>query len=106
MKIKSVLALALVALMTVGTAQAKSIVVYFSRADENYSVGTITEGNTAILAEIQSLQDAALSMKTGMDEMSIGAKKINDTGATLSELSDRMEISIDEIGNQIDMFDV
>ena len=78
--------------------------------DNSASVKAASEemraGNTAILAEIQSLQDAALSMKTGMDEMSIGAKKINDTGATLSELSDRMEISIDEIGNQIDMFDV
>ena len=64
------------------------------------------QGNHAILLEIQALQDASLSMKAGMDEMSIGAQKINDTGATLSSLSDKMEIAIDEIGNQIDMFDV
>ncbi|MCQ2595934.1 MAG: flavodoxin [Treponemataceae bacterium] len=31
---------------------AKSMVIYFSRADENYSVGTITEGNTAKVAKI------------------------------------------------------
>ena len=68
MKIKSVLALALVSLMTVGTAQAKSIVVYFSRADENYSVGTITEGNTAILAKM-------IAQKTGSDSFEIVPEK-------------------------------
>ena len=31
-------------------AKADAIVIYFSRADENYSVGYITEGNTAVLA--------------------------------------------------------
>ena len=34
------------------SANAKSIVIYFSRADENYGVGTITKGNTQVLAEI------------------------------------------------------
>ena len=63
MKIKSVLAAAMVALMTVGTAQAKSLVVYFSRADENYSVGTITEGNTAILAKMIAQKTAADSFE-------------------------------------------
>ena len=29
----------------------KSIVVYFSRADENYSVGYISKGNTEVIAE-------------------------------------------------------
>lgn len=29
----------------------KSLVIYFSRADENYSVGYITKGNTEIIAE-------------------------------------------------------
>ena len=64
------------------------------------------EGNKAILQEIQMLQNSALSMKTGMDEMAIGAQKINETGATLASLSDQMEVSIDGIGNQIDMFSV
>ena len=68
MKIKSVLAAAMVALMTVGTAQAKSLVVYFSRADENYSVGTITEGNTAILAKM-------IAQKTGADSFEIVPEK-------------------------------
>lgn len=30
----------------------KVLVAYFSRADENYNVGTITKGNTQILAEM------------------------------------------------------
>ena len=29
----------------------KSIVIYFSRADENYNVGYITKGNTEVIAE-------------------------------------------------------
>lgn len=29
----------------------KSLIIYFSRADENYAVGYITKGNTEILAE-------------------------------------------------------
>ncbi len=29
----------------------KSIIIYYSRADENYSVGYITKGNTQVLAE-------------------------------------------------------
>ena len=33
-------------------AEAKSLVIVFSRADENYSVGYITEGNTMKLAKI------------------------------------------------------
>ena len=34
------------------SANAKSIVIYFSRADENYGVGTVSKGNTEVLAEI------------------------------------------------------
>ena len=29
----------------------KSLIIYFSRADENYSVGYITKGNTEVIAE-------------------------------------------------------
>lgn len=29
----------------------KSMVIYFSRADENYSVGYIDKGNTEVVAE-------------------------------------------------------
>ena len=55
MKIKSILAAALVALLSAGAVFAqnkKSLVVYYSRADENYSVGNISEGNTAVIAKM------------------------------------------------------
>ena len=29
----------------------KSLIIYFSRADENYSVGYIEKGNTEVIAE-------------------------------------------------------
>ena len=29
----------------------KSLIIYFSRADENYNVGYISKGNTKIVAE-------------------------------------------------------
>ncbi len=37
----------------------KSLVVYFSRADENYAVGNITEGNTAIIGKMIAEQVGA-----------------------------------------------
>lgn len=60
MKIKSLISLALVGILSVSMASAKSLVVYYSRADENYSVGTITEGNTAVIAKM-------ISKATGAD---------------------------------------
>ena len=37
----------------------KSLIIYFSRADENYAVGYITKGNTQIVAEyVQELTGA------------------------------------------------
>ncbi len=66
----------------------------------------MTEGNKAILEEVRHMQDAAGEMKTSMQEMSIGAKKINETGVYLNEVSSQMEIAIDAIGNQIDLFQV
>ena len=72
MKIKSIIAAALVALLAVTSefaqGKSKSLVVYFSRADENYGVGTITEGNTAILAKM-------IASKTGSDIFEIVPEK-------------------------------
>ena len=41
----------LISIFMLSPAYAKSLVVVFSRADENYSVGKIEKGNTMILAE-------------------------------------------------------
>ena len=39
----------------------KSIIIYFSRADENYAVGYIDKGNTEVIAEyIRDLTGAEL----------------------------------------------
>ncbi len=64
------------------------------------------EGNKLILSEVQHLQDVTTSMKLSMDEMAEGAQKINETGAVLTEVSDRVKNSIVKIGNQIDEFKV
>ena len=45
----------------------KTLVVYFSRADENYSVGTVEVGNTELLAK-------EIVAKTGADEFKIEPK--------------------------------
>ena len=39
----------------------RSLIIYFSRADENYAVGYIDKGNTEIVAEyVQKYTDADL----------------------------------------------
>lgn len=72
MKLKSIIAVVLFALMAVGSVfaqgKSKSLVVYFSRADENYGVGTITEGNTSVLAKM-------IASKTGADVFEIVAER-------------------------------
>jgi len=68
MKIKSLFMAAVVAFLAAGGASAKSLVVYFSRTDENYSVGNISEGNTAIIAKM-------IAEKTGSDTFEILPEK-------------------------------
>ena len=66
----------------------------------------MSAGNQAILDEIKLLQEATEAMKNSTDEMSTGARKINDTGAALSDIADQVKGSIDKIGSQIDLFKV
>ena len=66
----------------------------------------MAEGNKSILAEVTMLQDATIAMKTSMEEMAVGADKINSTGAALTEISGNIEQSISEIGEQVDQFKV
>lgn len=69
---KRIIVAIIVALMAVGSVfaqgKSKSLVVYFSRADENYSVGNITEGNTAVIAKM-------IAEKTGADIFEIVPEK-------------------------------
>ena len=59
-----------------------------------------------ILEEVQHLQAATTEMKGSMDEMSSGARKINETGAALSDISAQVQTAIGKIGTQIDLFKV
>ncbi|MBR1911546.1 MAG: flavodoxin [Treponema sp.] len=79
MKIKSFLAITFAALVAVSSISAKSLVVYFSHAGENYAVGTISEGNTAILAKM-------IASKTGSDTFEIIPAK--DYPAAYKECTD------------------
>jgi methyl-accepting chemotaxis protein len=45
-------------------------------------------------------------MKDSMEEMSLGAEKINESGKQLSSISEKMKDSITDMGEQIDQFTV
>lgn len=60
----------------------------------------IVNGSTALIAE------SSATMKTSMDEMSIGARRISESGTELSEISEKMKDSITDMGEQIDQFTV
>lgn len=66
----------------------------------------MSEGNKAILDEIKLLQDATMIIKESMNEMSVGAKGINETSVHLTDISQKMENSIKQIGGEIDLFKV
>ena len=59
-----------------------------------------------IKTEMSILQNVADSMKQSMDEMSVGAQKITETGNTLGTISNEMKNAINTIGSQIDLFKV
>ncbi len=66
----------------------------------------MSSGNKLILAEVKNLQDATQVMLGSMEEMSIGAEKINATGAHLKSISGNLKNTINEIGEQINQFEV
>ncbi len=67
---KFLLGIAFVAVLlgVAGAADAKSLVIIFSRADENYNVGYVQEGNTMVLAKM-------IAEKTGSDLFEIRTVK-------------------------------
>ncbi|MCR5218445.1 methyl-accepting chemotaxis protein [Treponema sp.] len=66
----------------------------------------MNEGSRTIMDAMQILQDETGNIKTGMTEMNSSAGKINETGRSLSGISNIMEDSIKEIGTQVDQFEV
>ena len=71
----------------------------------DYSHSMAKESNQ-IVSVMTNLSEATEVMNTSMKEMEIGAKKINETGATLGDVSKQVESSIMQIGSQIDLFKV
>ena len=69
MKCKSLIAAALIAFCAGSVAQAKSLVVYFSHTGEQYGVGIITEGNTAVIAQM-------IAARTGSDTAGLDDRRI------------------------------
>ena len=66
----------------------------------------MTEGNKQILSEIEKLQNATDMLKDSIKEMQVGAQRINETGAALSEISGKVGRNIKEIGDEVDLFKV
>ena len=66
----------------------------------------MTTESQSMLSQVQSLESATKNMKDSMSEMKIGAEKIDETGAALSEIVDKLKNSIEGIGSQIDQFQV
>lgn len=66
----------------------------------------MSEGNKLILNEVRQLQDSTINIKDSMLTMGTGAKKINETGESLTEFSGNIRNSIQTIGKQIHLFKV
>ena len=62
--------------------------------------------SSSVVREMQLLHDSTEAMNTSMSEMEIGARKINETGASLGDVMGHVKESIDKIGSQIDLFTV
>lgn len=77
-----------------------------STSEVTSAVREMSEGTKAILQEVKALQDTTLTVKVGMEEMEKGAEQISTSGKGLSLISDKMEDSINDIGGQVDQFQV
>ena len=62
--------------------------------------------NSQVVQEIEGLYESTKMMNSSMEEMATGARKINETGATLNEISSQVKGSINKIGEQVDLFKV
>ena len=77
-----------------------------STAEVKTASAEMSEGNKQILEEVRRLKDATGVMKDSVMLMSSSAIKIRETGSALDSISDKMKQSINQIGNQIDNFQV
>ncbi len=73
---------------TTSDSSSNALVVYFSLAGEQYSVGTIDEGNTAIIAKMIA-EETGAEMKEGLAVAGTTAQ--NDRDAALSAVQSWLE---------------
>jgi methyl-accepting chemotaxis protein len=66
----------------------------------------MNDRNAQIVRDMGVLAEATEMITTSMEEMAVGARKINETGVTLSEISDQVKVAIGKIGSQVDLFKV
>ena len=66
----------------------------------------MTEGSRVIMDEVGTLQKETEAMRISMTEMTHGADRIEQMGSSLTEISLVMEKSINELGEQVNQFEV
>ncbi len=66
----------------------------------------MAEGNRAILNEVNDLRDSTDKIRNSMGQISASADKISDSGQALDEISNNVFETVNQIGNQIDLFTV
>ncbi|MDE7140700.1 MAG: methyl-accepting chemotaxis protein, partial [Treponemataceae bacterium] len=66
----------------------------------------MNDQKNAVTDGMGQLSDVTAVMKSGMEEISIGARRINETGIALTEISGKVQEAIDKIGLQVDLFTV
>ena len=66
----------------------------------------MNDQKNAVTDGMGQLSDVTAVMKSGMEEISIGARRINETGIALTEISGKVQEAIDKIGSQVDLFTV
>ena len=77
-----------------------------STAEVQKASQKMTEESRVIVDEVGTLQTETEAMRRSMDEMAHGADKIGEMGASLTDISGVMEQSINEIGRQVDQFEL
>ena len=75
-------------------------------SDVNDKSIELKAGIENVQRDMDSVSQISQTILGSMDEMAVGAKKINDTGSALSNIAGKMRDSIDEIGEQVDKFKV
>jgi len=77
-----------------------------STSEVRNSSHIMSDRNKQIVNDMEILKKSTEMMNTSMGEMAVGARKINETGSTLSEISSQVKGSIGKIGSQVDLFKV